>query len=138
MPEIYRAMREDKGKPAIGASATTLGVRVPTDIAPDAAGHIHPGTGGMSVSPSLADLPPHRIPRRLRHLVPDASGKDELRVWSVGNGPFVAGAVATGLKLRPDPRDPGHGFVEPDVVMALGDYQDALGRTQHHWSVDET
>ena len=95
----------------------------------------------MSVSPSLANLPPHRIPRRLRPLLLtyalDATGKDDLRVWSIGQGTFVEGAVAARLTLRPDPKKPGHGFVEPDQAMILTDYEDALKATRNQWHVDE-
>jgi len=68
-----------------------LGVRVPLDIEPHASGCVRPGTGGMSVAPRLADLPPHRIPRRLRGLagLAFAAGSNTLRVWKIGNGPFA-------------------------------------------------
>jgi len=130
---------DSRGKPALGSGATTLGVRVPADIAPDDAGKIAPESGGMSVSPSLVDLPLHRIPRRLRSCpeIHGATGKDTDFVWSMGQGPFVSEAVAPRLRLRPDPRNARHGFVEPDVVMTLADYTDALGATQPQWLVDE-
>jgi hypothetical protein len=137
MPKIYRVMAAEGNVPMIGQTATTLGARVPGDIAPDAAGRVHPGTGGMSVSPSVADLPPHRIPRRLRHLAPDAAGKDAHFVWSLGEGDFVFGPVDTGLQLRPDPDNGAHGFVEPDETMLLENYQSALHSTQPRWSIDE-
>src|SRR5215218_7787968 len=103
MPKIYRVMQADDRKPMLGESRRTLGVLVPGDIHPDAAGRVHPGMKGMSVSPSLRDLPPHRIPKRLRHLVLAAEGKDADFVWSMGEGAFVAGPVTSGLQLRPDP-----------------------------------
>jgi hypothetical protein len=137
MPRIYRVMKEDQGKPMVGASATTLGVRVPTDIAPDAAGDVHSATGGMSVSPSLRALPARLIPRRLRHMVPRAAGNDRLLVWSMGDGPFVQEPIAPRLQLRPDPHNSRHGLVEPDASMSLDDYRAALAATQNEWSVDE-
>jgi hypothetical protein len=143
MPKVYRAMREAEGKPALGPR--DLGVRTPpdsnADISPDAAGMVSPGTGGMSVSPSIVDLPLHRIPKRLRPLLQphglDATGKDDLHVWSMGEGTFVDGPVAGELMLRLDPRKSSHGFVEPDRVMALNDYEDALKVTRDQWRVDE-
>jgi len=137
MPKIYRVMAAEGNLPMLGQTATTLGVRVPGDIAPDAAGHVRPGTGGMSVSPAVADLPPHRIPRRLRHLAPDAAGKDAHFVWSMGEGAFVFSPVDIGLQLRPDPNNRSHGFVEPDQTMLLENYQSALHATQSRWSIDE-
>ncbi len=137
MPKIYRSMKQMSGQPMIGDSATTLGVRVPTDIVPDATDDVHPGTGGMSVSPSLWDVPIHRVPTRLRHLVPDAHGTDSLFVWRLGSGPFVQTAVAPGLQLRLDPANSRHGFVEPEAAMSVDIYRDALTATQEQWIIDE-
>ena len=50
---------------------------------------------------------------------------------------FAADAVALGLRLRPDPANSTHGFVEPDSVMPLLDYRQALKATQNEWRVDE-
>jgi hypothetical protein len=137
MPKIYRGMKKENGKPALGASATTLGVRIPDDIRPDADDRVRPGTGGMSVSPSLRTLPLHRIPARLRERVPKARGNNDLFVWSMGEGTFACGAVATGLLLRVDPSNDNHGFVEPDTIMELSEYQRSLYTTQDAWSIDE-
>jgi hypothetical protein len=35
MPLVFRAMLSDNGRPAIGRSGTTLGVRIPGDERPD-------------------------------------------------------------------------------------------------------
>ena len=93
MPLVYRVMKQgEDGKPLVGHSATSLGVRVPTDIRPDLARNVGPGTGGMSVSPSLAQLPALLVPTRLRHLVRGAKAwGGKLRIWKMGSGPFVAG-----------------------------------------------
>jgi hypothetical protein len=137
MPKIYRGMKKENGKPALGNSATALGVRVPDDIRPDGDGRVHPETGGMSVSPSVAALPPHRIPQRLRERIPGARGGSSLFVWSMGVGPFAAGALAPRLQVRIDVKNENHGLVEPDAVMDLADYQNALYATRDAWSVDE-
>ena len=116
MPLIYRAMKKAADdKPVVGQSGTTLGVRIGTDITPDPGGQVLPGTGGMSVSPSMRTLPPQLVPRRLRALVPTARGKDYLHVWRMGTGAFAHGPVAAGLQLAPD--RPGHGTVQPDQPM---------------------
>ncbi len=138
MPKIYRVMNEADGKPTLGDGATDLGVRVPADVQLNTAGHVTPGTGGMSVSPRLIALPPHRIPRRLHLLVPKAAGKDFHFVWSMGEGVFAADAVALGLRLRPDPANSKHGFIEPDAVVPISEYQQMLEATQAEWRKDET
>ncbi len=138
MPKIYRVMQKMYEGPTIGNGPLDLGVRVPTDIQPDFAGNVSPGIGGMSVSPRLTALPPHRVPRRLHPLVPRAAGKDFHFVWSMGEGAFAAGTVALGLCLRPDPANDKHGFVEPVAVIAIADYQEALAATRDEWQVDET
>lgn len=126
----------------LGSSSSTLGVRVPgglgiPDIVPDSDGHVSPGTGGMSVSPSIRQLPLRLIPRRLNSLVPGAIGNNNLFVWRTGEGPFAPGPVADRLVLRPDPRGPGHGFVEPAQRMPLEEYVLAIQATRDQWVVDE-
>jgi hypothetical protein len=146
MPRIFRIMKNDGGRPMLGSSSTTLGVRLPgsssdPDIVPGPDGDVSPGTGGMSVSPSLTDLlerlPPTFIPKRLQPLVPDAAGSNNLTAWRMGQGSFVAAAVTELLALRPDPDEPQHGFVEPASLMALDEYVSALHVTQSAWVVDE-
>ena len=133
MPRVYRVMQEENGKPKLGSSATTLGVRVPGDIEPDGNGNVHPGTGGMSVSPSLSALPAILVPKRLKDQVPAARGSDGHRVWSLGEGVFVAAPVAPGLVLRPDPHDRRHGFVEPGIIMPLESYREVIDDTRDSW-----
>lgn len=137
MPKIYRGMKQEQDKPALGPTAQTLGARVPEDIAPDAAGMVHPGTGGMSVAPSLADLPSFRVPARLHKLYPKASGKSDLFVWSMGVGEFAEEPIGDQLCLRFDPANGKHGFIEPVGSMSLNDYQNALTATQDQWAIDE-
>lgn len=123
------------GLPHIAATARSLGVRVPADIAPDEAGDVHPGSRGMSVAPDLVSLPLHRIPKRLAHLRLGAVGPDTNVVWSHGEGPFLAGPVAP--NLAPVPDKPDHGVVGPDATMRLSDYEAALAATQPGWRRDE-
>jgi hypothetical protein len=143
MPSFYRSMIEEGGRPVIGRSATALGVRVPpsqpTDITPDAAGNVHPGSGGMSVVSGWRHLKPWRIPLHLRPVFPAAAGRSVgLRCWRMGTGTFgLAGPAAPGLAFAPDPRDPNHATLEPDRVMALADYEAALAATAPQWVIDE-
>jgi len=89
----------------------------------------------MSVSPSWRTLPQHRIPKRLIHLVPEASGKNEDACWRMGEGPFAPGSVTIGLNLRLD--HPNHGLVEPSEVISPDDFQARLAATRELWSIDE-
>jgi len=123
------------GLPEVAATARSLGVRVPTDIAPDEAGDVHPGPQGMSVSPDLVSLPLHRIPKRLAYLRLGAIGPDADVVWSFGDGWFMAGPFASRLALVPD--KPSHGFVGPDATTRLSEYEAALAATQTGWRRDE-
>lgn len=138
MPKIYRVMRDADGKPTVGDGPTDLGVRVPADIQPNTTGKVVPDTGGMSVAPTLADLPIHRLPKRLQTLVPDARGVDTNVVWRMGKGGFVADPIADGLQLRLDPNRARHGFVEPASPVALEEYRAALAATRDAWVRDET
>lgn len=135
-------MKSDGDKPKVGRGAILLGVRVGPaendDINPDAEGWVYPGQGGMSVSPSVDALPPHRLPRRLRDAYPerfpDASGPNGMHCWSMGMGAFAEEQLTERLRLRLDPDDPKcHGFVEPDGKMKTADYEAALGATQDIW-----
>lgn len=135
VPKLYRAMLPDGAYPKVGPSASTLGVRGGVDIAPDGSGNVHPGPHGMSVAPSLRDLPMHRVPKRLRHLREGAAGSDSTKVWRHGEGVFAVGAVAPHLVLQPD--RPDHGVVAPDAVMPLAQYEAALAETRSGWVVDE-
>ena len=137
MTRILRVMKPNaQGEPASGSSATTLGVRVPRDIRDDSNQNVHPGTGGMSVSPRLADLPSFLVPRRLRTHCTGAAGNDNHHVWRLAQHAFTQGPIEAELYLRPD--RPGHGVMEPCRVVPLTDYRAFLDLTAPSWSVDES
>jgi hypothetical protein len=139
MPLIFRSMLPDGDLPQVGPAANALGARLgplaegnDTPVAED--GTVQPGTGGMSVAPSVAALPDHRIPKTLALRFPRARGNKNLVVWKMGTGPFEAGEVAEGVALRLDPDAPQrHGFVEPERTMTADEYQQALAATQKEW-----
>jgi hypothetical protein len=137
MPLIWRGMRMADGRPEVGRAGNLLGVRVgagETDDISEEDGYVQPSTGGMSVSPSLETLPPHRIPRRLQSRYPEAIGSNQLHCWSMGEGAFVRGGVADHLVLRPDPENPErHGFVEPERKMPVAEYEAAIAATRDQW-----
>jgi hypothetical protein len=126
--------RDGDGKPAVEDSAKGLGVR-PNDIAPDAAGLVSPGTGGLSVAPRWRDLPSHRVPERLRDKMPKAKGSNAMACFVFGDGRFADGPLAEGLALRVD--KPTHGVAEPSRKMSAGDYRSALAATRDGWTIDE-
>jgi hypothetical protein len=141
MPRIYRAMKADGNRPKLGASASTLGIRAQVDIYPDNSGHVHPETGGLSVSPSLSTIPLRFLPRRLNDsgVQPGSIGSNSVSVWAMGEGAFQRDAVSELLNLRPDPANPTrHGFVEPAATMTLDQYADAVAATREQWTVDES
>ena len=135
MPKIFRAMRGIDGKPQLGASASTLGVR-PTDISADEAGLVRPGDGGMSVSDALVNLPRQLIPKRLGHLAPRARAKKNVQVWKFGAGEFVDAMLTSELSLIVD--KPTHALVSPASQMKFDRYLIALHSTQNNWVVDES
>jgi len=131
VPRMYRVMKADGKRPALGASAMTLGVRSGKDIEPDGDGQVRAGSGGMSVRPRLLDVPAMFLPPRLRHLNRNAGGNNSSVVWRLGDGPFASAPVSTDLSLRPDA--PNHGVVEPTGPLSFDAYQAALWATRDQW-----
>ncbi len=122
---LYRSMKmSNMGRPACAPTARTLGARSPDDITPDLEGKVHPGTGGMSITPGdPLLLPPHRRPSHL------AGGYGKDPAWEIREE-----QLGSDLLLRLDPREPGeHGFVEPSSVVLLDAYQQALCSTAPGW-----
>lgn len=136
MAKVFRSMKPDGtgNAPLVEASARGLGVRL-SDLSPCALGLAHPKRGGMSVAPRLIDLPPHRVPERLGHLVEGASGHDADRVWVLGEGAFSSGPLAQGLALRVTSKT--HGVVEPDEERPFKQYEAHLAATASQWTVGE-
>jgi hypothetical protein len=125
--------------PIVGSGKNLLGVRVPpdpqADIRPDGGGNVHPGASGMSVAPRWRDLPYFLIPKRLKELVPDARGRNDLVCFRCGEGNFVESSITEKLTLKPD--RPTHATVQPANTMPLADYQNAIAATCDGWTKDE-
>jgi len=123
----------------VGPDARMLGIRTPADIQPDGNGDVHPDSGGMSVAPRLADLPPHRIPRRLRAFpgLATAAGSNALWVWRMGDGDFVPSPITSVLALSLHPADARHGLLECFVIMSLRPYRSGLAETRPEWEIEE-
>jgi len=56
---------------------------------------------GMSVALNLRDINVNRIPKRLRPIVPGVGGSNNTFCFRTGNGAFVQGAFANGLRNYP-------------------------------------
>ena len=140
MPTVFRGMLSaPDGMPELGTSGCSLGVRLDgplRDISLTENGTVGPHAGGMSVAPSLAKLPMHRIPKRLRHRFAEARGSSSCAVYRFGDGGFVSERLAHKLQLRVT--SASHGLVEPEGVMPLNEYLEALARTRDLWRIDET
>lgn len=98
---------------------------MPGDIAPDDAGNVVPGTGGMSVAPtSMWDVPHHRRPRAMGR---GASGPAQDRVYAID----PVAIMNEPLDVRQ--QSAVHSFVEPSVKMRLAAYETALASTRTSW-----
>jgi hypothetical protein len=136
-------MRADGDLPALGETASTLGVRVPKDIQADGAGFVAPdGQHGLSVRPSLdayLEEASAFVPRRYKDKDPirfrNATGNNNVKTFRLGNGRFTRAPVNELLMLAPDRAD--HGVIEPASKMSLATYKTAITHTQSSWAVDE-
>jgi hypothetical protein len=145
MPKVYRSMYEDAGKPRIGNDTCELGVRPPghpviADVKVDASGNVVLDGAGMSGFPSIipADLkriPKRLIPLRLANKVSGAAGDNDMRIWTMGTGPFASGPMTASLALNATGRF--HGTICPIQPMSLDDLQAELARTQSLWTIEE-
>jgi hypothetical protein len=128
-------MRKDPdGLPTV--SQTNLGVRPGVDVDLDAQNNVLVNGKGMSVAPSWREINVHRIPKRLRPIVPGAGGSNNTFCFRMGTGAFVQGAFANGLTLEPDSAT--HGNVAPAQVVSLAAYEADLAATRPNWQEDET
>ena len=134
MPRVYRSMYRAGDLPLVEASAKGLGVRIPGDVSVRD-GLIFPETGGMSVAPNWRILPNWRIPKRLKHLAPEAAGKDNYYCWRMSDGEFVSAPFFQGLECRVD--HPEHGLIEPSEPVTPDEFQTRLSATQCLWVIDE-
>ena len=116
------------GLPMRGRSARALGVRVPHDVSPDAAGYISPGTGGLSVAPdSMWHLPNHRRPRGMGR---GSTGPVQDYVFSIA----PATLRDNRLVVRRDPVAPAvHALIEPLQRVRLEEFDHLLGATRPSW-----
>lgn len=128
MRQLFRAMREAvDGRPELGSSARTLGVRHGDHSPPDVAAiapsdPVGPGAGGMSVAPD----DPIRLPRHRRPASLGGTGLDPVWVLDVQNLPAV-------LVARQD--STSHALIEAGQPMSLADFESALAATRLKWKL---
>ena len=133
MPTVFRAMKIDPrdGMPLRGRSATTLGIRE-SDFDIDAVTKmVAKNDKGTSVSPSCSQLPQSLRPAKFA----GGLGGKKLFCFKLGSGPWESGVVAPDLELLPDPNDPDHGFLTPEVPMVLQRLEDAMEATRQDWQI---
>lgn len=120
---IFRPMRPaDDGKPALGRSLSTLGVRPDHDLPVDADGCVAPVTGGMSVTPDrVEDVPPTLLPRAL-----GGEGRHPLFKVAVDQLPPT-------LAVRVD--KPKHANVEPAARCVFEAYELEVQKTRTFWEI---
>ena len=149
MPLVFRSMLADGTGlvPRIGNDADSLGVRVADETGgfkdiTVVDGVVKTGREGMSVSPSVLQLPSHRVPKKFKGLIPEfegrktPSGKNALNCWRLGEGAFVDGSFAPKLCFLTQPEgSPNHGVVSPETDLQLDEYRKALEQTQPNWTV---
>ena len=126
--------------PVVGsASSSELGARPNTDITV-AGGNVVLDGKGMSVVRGWRDLDFTRIPKRLHHIVPGATGANNTSCFTMGTGPFQNGPVVNGLELILDVGQPPvtHGVVAPTQVVPLVQYLADLANTRAAWQIDES
>lgn len=123
---LYRSMTEAQdGMPAVGPSGRMLGVRpgnapTPDVLAVNASDPVLPRQGGMSVAPN----DPLRLQRHRRPASLGGIGRDP--VWYI-----EADDLGPDLDFRQDRT--GHGLLEPNRRMTLGEFQLALAASRTRW-----
>jgi hypothetical protein len=123
-PLLYRAMRDDRGLPALGRSGRALGVRLGFDVEPDLGGRLGPDSGGLSVAiDDPVPLPGHRRPPEC------AAGTARDPLWVLD-----ATALGPELAYRPLPAAPElFGRIEPACRLTVGEFEHALAATRASW-----
>lgn len=121
-------MKFDAGPPVqpqiIPRAGSGLGIRpkvgVDGDI-PVVDGLVHPRTGGLSTSSDPMEVPPYRLPKR--HGGPN----DKHELFEIETD-----ALGPNLVHRQD-GEAWHYVLEPSVVMAFADFENAVRATRPLW-----
>lgn len=125
-PGIYRAMLEVNGRPKLGNSASTLGVRLGTDIEADSNNLVHPpayvphGKNGLSCAPAISLLPRFILP------VKWGGTNKKTEVWRIDEQDLGSDLVA-----KQDA--PDHISIGPATSMTYDEFTAAIGATASRW-----
>jgi hypothetical protein len=144
MPTVFRSMKAaEDGLPVVGDKSKELGVRVPpnpsADIdVDDATGLVVLNGKGMSVAADWRDLPYHLIPKRLKAIVADARGSDNIRCYRIGTGPFAMGDVTAELVMMLKSGKTRAGNICPSGSVSVVEFQSLLAATRVDWVEDES
>ena len=142
IPKVYRAMKVDSadGLPVVGTTnSSQLGIRE-GEVTLES-GIIVTDGKGMSVAPSWRELDGKRIPKRLRNLVPAATGANNTACFMLGEQGFHRAEMAVGLELVPDEVERGpiiHGVIAPLAPVSFDQYLNDLVQTRAAWQIDES
>jgi hypothetical protein len=125
---VYRAMVEEHGRPRIGTTATTLGIREMKDIEVDDSGHVHRpdfrrgAANGLSCTPSIAELPLFALPEEW------GGTNRRTRVWRLRLADLEDDLVA-------ETDAPGHVSIGPARAMPSDEFRDAVHETGPLWQL---
>jgi hypothetical protein len=127
---IYRAMIEEHGMPKLGATATSLGIRMGKDIVPDKASMVHRpafnpgGKNGLSCSRTIQSLPLFALPREW------GGANDRTVVWRIDEADLGPDLIAQ------DDAIPGrnrHVSIGPSQTLLYDEFVRAIEATRPRW-----
>lgn len=119
-------MREENGRPKLGHSASTLGIRKGIDIEVDPDDRVHPlavvsrGKNGMSCSPAIRLLPQFILPAKWGGTNP------KTEVWEIAEPDLDPDLVA--IQDAPD-----HISIGPAKSMSYDEFDAAIQATAPLW-----
>jgi hypothetical protein len=128
MEFLYRAMADDQGRPKLGSSATTLGVRKGKDIDIDDTGEVslpdfsRGARNGMSCAPTVADLPDFSLPEAW------GGANRRSRIWRIP-------PAKLGPELVAGVDKPGHVSIGPAYRISFAEFVAAIERTAEFWEL---
>ncbi len=126
---LYRSMEQDGSLPALGESATRLGVRIPPNPTSDVTLYSHTNGQqwvradgkGMSTAPRPNLLPAHRRP-------PDWGGTSKVSLWCIRKNIIDVSPI-----IYANPDSPNHVSIAPRADMPYENYRQALEGTRRSW-----
>jgi hypothetical protein len=127
---IYRAMVEENGMPKLGATATTLGIRLGKDIDSDANNAVHgpafrPGEkNGLSCAATIESLPPFCLP------IEWGGVNQRTAVWKIEDADLPVKLISGDDSQAGRNR---HISIGPSTTMDYNDFVKAIEATRPFW-----